>query len=129
MDNTRPILLNVKDVENRVTFGRMHIWELQTAGRFPKSFKLRSRRAAWHVTDILSWMQQKIDQRTNSPQIRIQPNDRFITTKQVRALTSLSDQQIRRIEKRNDFPRRIQLSVQRVAWLEREVHVWIEEQK
>ncbi len=50
---------------------------------------------------------------------------KFIKRKDVCTMTGLSYSTIQRYEKRGLFPARRQISIHRVAWIEREVHEWI----
>jgi len=53
---------------------------------------------------------------------------KIIKKKEVMGLTSLSYPTIWRLERKGDFPKRIQLSPNRVGWFEEEVLAWIAEQ-
>ena len=50
---------------------------------------------------------------------------RFLSSKQVQELTSLSRTTLWRLEKEGLFPSRIQVSPRRVAWSEAEVIEWL----
>ena len=54
---------------------------------------------------------------------------KLLSTKQVQELTSLSRTTIWRLESKDLFPSRIQVSPRRVAWSEEEVSAWIEERQ
>ena len=45
---------------------------------------------------------------------------------EVRRITTLSYSQVNRLEKRGQFPKRVRLSEQRVAWRLSEIQEWIE---
>ena len=49
---------------------------------------------------------------------------KFLNKKQVMALTSLSDETIRRWEKDSRFPKRLRLSPTKTVWVEDEVLEW-----
>ena len=49
---------------------------------------------------------------------------KFLSKKQVMALTSLSDETLRRWEKDSKFPKRLRLSPTKTVWLEDEVLKW-----
>lgn len=51
---------------------------------------------------------------------------RFIKVKEVIALTSLSKTTIYRLARQNEFPQPVPLGGRAVAWLESEVHNWME---
>jgi prophage regulatory protein len=50
---------------------------------------------------------------------------RVLRRKEVIRLTGLSASTIWRLERRGDFPARLQLGPQAVGWLEDEIHAWI----
>ncbi|MCP4074040.1 MAG: AlpA family phage regulatory protein [Hyphomicrobiales bacterium] len=52
---------------------------------------------------------------------------RILSRKQVRDKVSLSFAEISRREKRHEFPLRIQISPNRVGWLESDIDDWISE--
>ncbi|WP_167647444.1 helix-turn-helix transcriptional regulator [Mameliella alba] len=52
---------------------------------------------------------------------------RILSKRQVKELVLYSPQQIARLEKAGQFPKRVQLGVNRVGWVEAEVLNWLEE--
>lgn len=50
---------------------------------------------------------------------------RLLTKKEVRSKVCYSPQHIARLEKAGQFPKRVQLGVNRVGWVEEEVDQWI----
>jgi prophage regulatory protein len=54
---------------------------------------------------------------------------RILTRKEICELTSLSMSQIRRLEKRGLFPRRVKIGARRVGHFEREVMAWLDEKR
>lgn len=52
--------------------------------------------------------------------------DRFLREPQVRQITGLSRVTRWRMEQRGDFPRRRQISLNAVAWLETEIREWMQ---
>lgn len=50
---------------------------------------------------------------------------RLLTKKEVRSKVCYSPQHIARLEKAGLFPKRVQLGVNRVGWVEEEVDQWI----
>ena len=52
--------------------------------------------------------------------------DRFIPKPEVNAMTGLSDVTRWRMEKRGEFPKRRQISPNRVAYLQSDVILWME---
>ena len=55
--------------------------------------------------------------------------DRMISAKEVGEIVPYTRQHIGRLERAGLFPRRIQIGAGRVAWSEREVQQWMEQQK
>ena len=51
---------------------------------------------------------------------------KLLTKKEVRDRVCYSPAHIDRLEKDGKFPKRIQLGIQRVAWLESEINDWIQ---
>ena len=48
----------------------------------------------------------------------------FLSLNEVSRITGLSASTIWRAEKRGDFPRRVQIGLNRVAWLRSEIDAW-----
>lgn len=59
------------------------------------------------------------------PQPAALSGPRLLTRHQLRALVPYSPQHILRLEKRGQFPRRVRIGANRVAWLASEVEAWI----
>jgi prophage regulatory protein len=53
------------------------------------------------------------------------PPDDLVLRHERRRLVPLSDATVWRLERRNEFPRRIQLSPGRVAWRRSEIERWL----
>lgn len=125
--------IRTTQIEKRVVFSLMHVRRLEAEGLFPKRMTIgRSRSVAWSLRDVLQWMQARLDERPSrwtSVSVVVVATDRFISARELCAITALSKHQIDRLEARGEFPRRAQIGPQRVAWLEREVQTWLEDQK
>lgn len=52
---------------------------------------------------------------------------RILSKRQVKELVLYSPQHIARLEKAGQFPKRVQLGLNRVGWVEGEVLEWLEE--
>ncbi len=136
MLDTRPPSIGEPDrfvrttqIEHRVVFSLMHVRRLEKDGLFPRRISLGGRSVGWSLRDVLQWMQEKLDERPRGwtpTRIMIQPSDRFISAKEVCSIVALSKHKIDRLESHGAFPRRAQIGLQRVAWLEREVQAWID---
>lgn len=55
--------IRINDVINKVGLGRSTIYELISAGEFPKRVKLYRQAVAWLESDIDEWMLQKLAER------------------------------------------------------------------
>lgn len=56
-------LIRLKEVKEYSGLGRSSIYEKMNNGLFPKSVSLGDRAVAWVDTEIIDWVQDKIDQR------------------------------------------------------------------
>lgn len=56
-------------------------------------------------------------------------NDRIVSATERRSLIPYSDMHIWRLEKADQFPKRIRLGANRVGWSLRELQEWIAERK
>lgn len=56
-------LIRLKEVKEYTGLGRSSIYEKMNNGLFPKSVSLGDRAIAWVDTEIIEWVQDKIDQR------------------------------------------------------------------
>lgn len=77
-------------------------------------------------------MQSKVDARPvgpMSPKVIIETSDRFVHTRELRAMVLYTHNHVRNLEMAEKFPGRIRLSDNRVVWLERELHDWLETQR
>jgi prophage regulatory protein len=119
-----PQLLDWKAVHRAIGFTQVHIRRLEKAGRFPPHLRLAGKRNVWLKSDILAWMQAKVDKRSADP-IEILSTDRFIQNWEMRIIFPYSVDHLRKLEKRGLFPSRILIGARRTAWLEREVTSWI----
>lgn len=120
-------LVNAKELKHRVVFSQQHIYRLEDRGEFPKRVHLGKARIGWREIEIIAWMQAKIDARTGScteANAVLGPNDRFVSKKELRSLVLYSPQRVRVLELEGEFPRRIWIGRNRVAWLEREILEW-----
>lgn len=50
---------------------------------------------------------------------------RIITKKELRLIVPYCSQHILRLEKRNEFPKRVQIGARRVGWWQHEVLAWL----
>lgn len=64
---------------------------------------------------------------TDTPAAPIQQHTALIRRQEVERLTALSRSRIYALMALNEFPKPIRLGAMSVAWLETEVHAWIEQ--
>lgn len=55
--------LRVNEVADRTGYSVPHIWRMARLGTFPKPVKLGPNATAWLETEIIDWMQARIEQR------------------------------------------------------------------
>ena len=48
--------LRFKQVKDKTSLSRSHIWKLEQAGKFPKRFAIGSRGVRWLESDIDQWL-------------------------------------------------------------------------
>ena len=56
-------LLSKRQLKELVLYSPQHIARLEAAGQFPKRVKLGNCRVGWIESEVLDWLQQKIDAR------------------------------------------------------------------
>ncbi|MCB0827009.1 MAG: AlpA family phage regulatory protein [Armatimonadetes bacterium] len=56
-------LLSKRQVRELVLYSPQHIARLEAAGQFPKRVKLGNCRVGWIESEVLEWLQEKIDAR------------------------------------------------------------------
>lgn len=62
-------LMRLKEVKEYTGLGRSSIYKYMNDGMFPKSVSLGCRATAWIDTEIIEWVQNKIDQRDENEQL------------------------------------------------------------
>jgi prophage regulatory protein len=102
---------------------------LERAGLFPRHFYITESRIAWYLDEILQWMQDKVDARSDAgtaERIEITAADRFIDFWETSTRVLLTPRCIYKLERAGAFPIRISLGTRRVGYLEKEVLGWVE---
>lgn len=56
-------MLTLRDVRDRTTFSKTHIYRLINAGTFPRPIKLGPRRVAFVEREVDDWLQARVDAR------------------------------------------------------------------
>ena len=59
-------MLSKRQVKELVLYSPQHIARLEAAGQFPIRVKLGNNRVGWIETEVLDWLQAKIDARDAS---------------------------------------------------------------
>lgn len=121
-------LINAKQLKHRVLFSLQHIYRLEERGEFPRRIHLGKARVAWSSAEVTAWMQSKFNARGPCPFCQdhrpLAPDDRFIGKKELKELVLYSPQHVRLLELEHQFPARVWIGENRVAWLEREIKLW-----
>lgn len=60
-------ILSKKDVRSLVLYSSQHIDRLEKKGLFPERIRLGECRVGWIETEVLEWLQARIDQRQTHP--------------------------------------------------------------
>jgi len=56
-------ILSKRQVKELVLYSPQHIARLEAAGQFPKRVRLGPNRVGWVESEVLDWLQQRIDRR------------------------------------------------------------------
>jgi prophage regulatory protein len=56
--------------ERGIPYGRVHLWRLEKAGKFPKRVALSSSRIAWIESEIDAWIGARVTARNRSSRAR-----------------------------------------------------------
>jgi predicted DNA-binding transcriptional regulator AlpA len=118
--------LSWKAVQHIVVFAHSHIYVLEQAGLFPMHLRYGNGRVVWRQSDIIAWMQARLDERPSGASgTQIKPGDRFIVRREMKELVTYTVDYLADLERAGKFPGRVRLGYKRIAWLEREVAQWL----
>lgn len=120
------LFIDAAAVSRRVTFSLQHIGRLERHGQFPRRAKLGTARVGWSLAQVIDWMQAKVDARADAPSVIVTAQERFVTKAELKTLVLYSPQNIRLLEIKGQFPKRVRIGDNRVAWLQSEVRAWME---
>ncbi len=56
-------ILSKRELRELVLYSPQHIARLEKAGQFPKRIKLGQARVGWIESEVLDWLQERIDSR------------------------------------------------------------------
>ena len=59
-------MLSKRQVKELVLYSPQHIARLEAAGQFPKRVKLGVNRVGWVESEVLDWLQERLDRREGS---------------------------------------------------------------
>jgi prophage regulatory protein len=57
--------LMLPQVREIVPYSASHIWRLERSGKFPQRVRLGGNRVAWLQSEVNSWVESKLDARTD----------------------------------------------------------------
>ena len=60
-------ILSKRDLKALVLYSPQHIARLEKAGLFPKRVQLGSNRVGWVESEVLDWLQERINSRSDQP--------------------------------------------------------------
>ena len=58
-------ILSKRQLKELVLYSPQHIARLEAAGQFPKRVRLGANRVGWIESEVLDWLQERIDRREN----------------------------------------------------------------
>ena len=58
-------MLSKRQLKELVLYSPQHVARLEAAGRFPQRVKLGNNRVGWIESEVLEWLQERIDAREN----------------------------------------------------------------
>jgi prophage regulatory protein len=58
-------ILSKRQLKELVLYSPQHIARLEAAGQFPKRVRLGANRVGWVESEVLDWLQERIDRREN----------------------------------------------------------------
>ena len=56
-------MLSKRQLKELVLYSHQHIARLEKAGKFPKRVRLGQNRVGWVETEVLDWLQERLDAR------------------------------------------------------------------
>lgn len=125
--SAEPWYMVVAELKRSVMLSRAQITRMEQVGLFPRRIYVGPGRIVWERSAILAWMQDKVDRRLGDciPRLIIKSGDPFIAKTELLKIVPYSGSYFWELESKGKFPKRIQLSTRRSAWLEREVVDWL----
>lgn len=125
--SAEPWYMVVAELKRSVMLSRSQITRMEQVGLFPRRVYVGPGRIVWERSEVLAWMQDKIDRRPAvcTPRLIIRSGDRFMAKTELLKIVPYSVNYFWALESKGKFPKRIQLSARRSGWLEREVLEWL----
>jgi prophage regulatory protein len=59
-------ILSKRQLKDLVLYSPQHIARLEAAGSFPKRVKLGANRVGWVESEVLEWLQERLDRREDA---------------------------------------------------------------
>ena len=59
-------ILSKRQLKELVLYSPQHIARLEAAGNFPKRVKLGANRVGWVESEVLDWLQERLDRREDT---------------------------------------------------------------
>ena len=59
-------ILSKRQLKELVLYSPQHISRLEAAGNFPKRVKLGANRVGWVESEVLDWLQERLDRREDT---------------------------------------------------------------
>jgi prophage regulatory protein len=59
-------ILSKRQLKDLVLYSPQHIARLEAAGSFPKRIKLGANRVGWVESEVLEWLQERLDRREDA---------------------------------------------------------------
>ncbi|WP_102359610.1 AlpA family phage regulatory protein [Vibrio breoganii] len=129
--------MKVHDVSLYTTLSKSTLWMLEKLGEFPTSIPLYGRAKVWARSDIERWVKGQISARDrnhrytydfkNKEYASLPP--RLLSTIQLASDYKLPRSSVYELMAKEGFPKQIELTERRVAWVESEVLDWIASRK
>jgi prophage regulatory protein len=63
MNNDRPKIFSISELRTEVGLSQRTVWEMVSAGTFPRPIRIGPRRVGWLAKEIDAWLAERIRQR------------------------------------------------------------------
>lgn len=59
-EQTKPIILRLREVEKRTGYKKSHIYELIKKNQFPPSIRIGTQTVGWNSNDVDNWIAERL---------------------------------------------------------------------